>query len=253
LSEEDSAWISFFIAAQKCRSTNFRAVAKDFDEKLVGAIRDMGGNPNNVGGYRPFADDEDVKRFSLKFLFRMALSFAEALVEKEWFLLRTTDTTPFWIGDNPVAMYNGTDFYPRGNIGLHVRGIQIYLPLSSTLTLALWCPSLLEAVQNALKKAHNAIERVPAEMLLLQNPNIDDIDHRVRSAEKFIDAATLIQNAACDGYPLECTSDNVDFHNSLQVLHAERYVMSRDGQFDIAKSMTDKAEKIRKGPRFAIA
>jgi hypothetical protein len=42
-----------------------------------------------------------------------------------------------------VVLQNNNDFAPYGNLGLAVRGIE-HLPLSSTLMLALYCPSIRE-------------------------------------------------------------------------------------------------------------
>ncbi len=49
----------------------------------------------------------------------------------------------FYVGDNPVARHNRFDFAPYGKLGFALKGIQVYLPLSSELTLCAYCPSII--------------------------------------------------------------------------------------------------------------
>ncbi len=63
------------------------------------------------------------------------VSHIDLLLKKDWYLLETRPERPFYVSDNPVVLKNSNDFGPYGNLGLVVRGIQIYLPLSSTLML----------------------------------------------------------------------------------------------------------------------
>jgi len=44
-------------------------------------------------------------------------------------------------------------------------------------------------------------------------------------------------NSVADGTAARCTSKNMMFFNSLQVVWAERYVMSRDGSWELARKM----------------
>jgi len=56
--------------------------------------------------------------------------FGPHFLNKIWFLAKATKTHPFMIGDNPVALQNHIDMEPYGNLGLGVKGIEIYFPLS---------------------------------------------------------------------------------------------------------------------------
>ncbi|MDV5280161.1 DUF4238 domain-containing protein [Leclercia adecarboxylata] len=56
------------------------------------------------------------------------MSHIEHLLKKDWYLLETSPERPFYVSDNPVVLKNSNDFGPYGNLGLAVRGIQIYLP-----------------------------------------------------------------------------------------------------------------------------
>src|SRR4029453_17497765 len=65
------------------------------------------------------------------------------ILDKTWLLFETDAATPFYISDNPVAMQNLVERRGpgRGNLGLSVRGIEIYLPISSLMTLGFFCRS----------------------------------------------------------------------------------------------------------------
>ena len=89
------------------------------------------------------------------------MSHIKHLLSKAWYLLETRPEHPFYVSDNPVVLENRNDFGVYGNIGLAVPGIQIYLPLSSTLMLAMYCPSIRE--QKVREKQHllHLIARAP--------------------------------------------------------------------------------------------
>src|SRR5699024_1203978 len=59
------------------------------------------------------------------------------LLEKSWILFETTKENPFFISDNPVTLYNSINKDVRSNLGIALEGIEIYIPLSSTITLGL--------------------------------------------------------------------------------------------------------------------
>ena len=47
--------------------------------------------------------------------------------------------------------------------------------------------------------------------------------------------------------------DNVTHHNSLQVIHAERYLFSRADDFSLAEEMIEKNTDFVRGPRVTIS
>nr|QWP89203.1 hypothetical protein IHCLGBEB_00006 [Escherichia coli] len=89
------------------------------------------------------------------------VSHIDLLPKKDWYL-ETRPERPFTcIGDNPVVLKNSNDFGPYGNLGLAVRGIQIYLPLSSTLMLAMYCPSIREQMVRQKQHLQHLLARAP--------------------------------------------------------------------------------------------
>lgn len=99
-------------------------------------LREMGADPEKVEGFG-ILDESEVKRITLESFFKFAPEVANIIIKKRWMLFETgyASDHPFYISDNPVTMHNDQDHSPYGNIGFAVKGIQIYIPISSTLLL----------------------------------------------------------------------------------------------------------------------
>lgn len=175
-------------------------------------------------------DEEGARLLSLK-LISDAKEFVPHILEKDWVLLRGNDTNPFYISDNPVALQNMRDFGPRGNLGIGVPGIEIYLPLSSTLTLAMYCRSNTEQLKHACS---NAMRR------------------GVGAAEARAHLEEMI-SAIDTGVPATCRKENIVNLNYLQVLYAERQVYCQRRNFSLAKDMVNKNPSYKYGPRMIVS
>ncbi|PVW13337.1 DUF4238 domain-containing protein [Marixanthomonas spongiae] len=76
-------------------------------------------------------------------MLEQSIKFPEILMNKVWMLSESNNS--FYISDNPVALQNSTDTSKvRGTLGLQSFGIEIYLPLSPSLTLCLFCEKLFK-------------------------------------------------------------------------------------------------------------
>lgn len=98
-------------------------------------------------------------------------------MNKVWMLCESDNS--FYISDNPVVLQNST--YTNeltGSLGLDSRGIEIYLPLSPSLTLCLFCEKMFESSGYNLKYMDNLI--CPSESI--QNLN----SLQVAYSERFI-------------------------------------------------------------------
>lgn len=72
----------------------------------------------------------------------LARDLLPEFVNKSLILYSTTEDHPFYISDNPVVLFNLNQAPRRSTLGLRTRGIQVYLPISSTLCLGFLCPSI---------------------------------------------------------------------------------------------------------------
>ncbi|MDR7345356.1 hypothetical protein J2X14_003803 [Pantoea alhagi] len=160
----------------------------------------------------------------------------EYLLKKDWYLLETAPEHPFYVSDNPVVMKNSNDLGPYGNIGLAVRGIQIYLSLSSTLMLAMYCLSIREQMIRQKQHLLHLLARAPH----LVPRHIQPFE-RLEHIRRYTDYLLM---------PL--TPDHVTHYNALQVEYAEQYVFCGEKDFSLAERMLADNERYRTGPRFTF-
>lgn len=133
LSVEERKTVSFFITLQNLRTKGMLLQTETSMKTFSKQLKDK-------------ANIEVPKIDSKKIWFSMlekATSFYEILMNKVWMLSESNDS--FLISDNPVTLQNTTDVSKiRGTLGLDSFGIEIYLPLSPSLTLCLFCEKLFE-------------------------------------------------------------------------------------------------------------
>jgi hypothetical protein len=159
--------------------------------------------------------------------------YAPSFLNKCWVLAATTRKAPFFVSDNPLARQNMVDRPNRGNLGLNVLGIEIYLPLSPTRALAMWCPSLVEAVHREAASAR--VRRGPSGHIV--NPQ----------------GAVEMSDALLNGGPVHYSAANVENFNSLQVAWSERYIFSTIDDFSLAQTMLAAQPSFVQGPRMVFS
>lgn len=234
LSEGDRRALARFVALQKIRGTNIRA-----------QLRQLGDEFARMGLDVPASDGEAEKLLALNLVHEGLPEFSEAVADKDILLFRACAETEFILGDSGVAFHNDEKTDPYGNLGFHVLGIQIYLPISPSLALGFWCPTLMHkfqtGVQNARRlKAMSVLGRSDLRELALQQQAV---------TERVLKNIAPIVDAYSKGIPIETLEDNVTFMNSLQIREAERYVSSRKGTFELALRMISDNERYRHGLR----
>ena len=158
--------------------------------------------------------------------------FAPHFENKDWLLFETTRDDPLFISDSPVVLDNEVNHRSYGNIGLAVKGIQIYVPLSSTLCLALFCPSILEALDQAI---------VRLEIQLRHRPQPASL----KDSRAFLDRAK-------SGAPIKLEPANVERLNSLQVKMSHRFVFCEMNSFKLVDRMLDKHPHFKTGPKHTV-
>ncbi|HEY9098675.1 MAG TPA: DUF4238 domain-containing protein [Thiobacillus sp.] len=182
---------------------------------------------------------ENAERANMaRMIFNAPKDFAPAIVGKDWVLLQTDSKHPYLIGDNPLTMHNMVDRGLRGNLGLMVEGIEIYFPLSPNLALGMWCPSHREKLVENFQRLGR---------LSNSKPNV---------ARRFAGAwssALDIVEAIQTGKPLMSLPENVEHFNSLQVVSAERFLFSSDGDFALVEDMIRTSPELRYGRRLQEA
>jgi hypothetical protein len=230
LSHEERATLSLFVGAQHVRVQNFREICTHLNTTTADRLRKLGADPNDVKGFKEFSD-EDIKAFTLSMVPRMANELAPLIYDKAWMLCKTVPSVPFYISDNPVTLQNRSWSHPFwGNLGFAVMGIEIYLPLSSTLTLAMFCRSLEEKMRRSLMQGER--RRQPT-----------------RELSKAEAQVAALMKAVTDGTAFSYEGENVLNHNSMQVAFASRFVFSSTDDFSLVTQMLAANEQYRTGLR----
>lgn len=247
LSGEQLAWLSIFLSTQQLRTKHFREVIKSLNEGVADHIRSQGFDPRETEGFDLIETENDLKEASL---FQLALSMkphSELMSSKTSFLAKTTPDKPFWISDHPVVMHNDREFGPYGNIGLAMPGIQIYLPLTSTLLLGLWCTSLADSLYENVENAKHEVKDLSVLRVLGRNPNTPEIEKQIQNRQTIIDEGEPLIQALTESSAVQATADNVTFYNHLQVQWSHRHLMSPIDDFTLAKRMISDNPRFREG------
>jgi hypothetical protein len=221
LSGEDRAALSIFFAVQFIRTKWFRQQFRELPKKLEEHARRVYGDDVDLSGIADHIrvpDDNELAFQTAGFIMKHSRDFALQFANKAWMLAATDTKHPFMIGDHPIGLQNHIDMGPYGNLGLGVKGIEIYFPLSPRRALAMWCPSLHEAFRTAVQVRGEA-------------------------------GARAVLQALENGSPLQYTPEHVMNFNSLQIAHAERFVFSSADEFSLAKRMLADNPSFRIGMR----
>lgn len=221
LTVEDRESIAIFTIIQKARSFNGLCVVDDLISSMSAMMTSRGVEASKIDTLLQQDNTSELKNFFLKVLMDH-IEHVPHILRTSWILYETTEQDPFYISDNPVTLHNDEDFGPFwGNLGLAVRGIQIHLPISSTLTLAFTCRSIAERA-------------IKAKVQLEQMAKID------RTIYFRLDSPSMVLKhgeAYLEGVPMRSTAENIRFLNSLQVKFSERFVFSKVDNFALVREM----------------
>lgn len=234
ISAQSRALLAAFLAIQFVRTRAFRMQWGDMGRLLREKIESMGHQVaigSEAEALMRTPTENEIKIDTARIILQAPTDFGPHFLSKVWFLAKTTRGHPFMIGDNPLALQNHIDMEPYGNLGLAVRGIEIYFPLSSTRALAMWCPSLAKQVAEAAGTLRSLPGQITAPF--------------VRDREGVL----ALDEALTHGTALPYKPEHVMNFNSLQVSRSERYVFSSVRDFSLPIRMLADHPMLRGGPR----
>lgn len=230
------AMLASFLAIQFIRTKAFRMQWAELPRILRRKIESMGDSVapgSQAEALIQEPTENQIKIDTTRMILDAPKNYGPHFLSKVWFLAKTTSSHPFILGDNPVSLQNQVDMEPYGNLGLAVRGIEIYLPLSSTRALVMWCPSLAQQIADAA----DTVRSLPRAVLAAKIKDPDGI---------------LAMDAAIrTGSTLLYDPNHVMNFNSLQVSRSERYLFSSKNDFTLADRMINDFPQIRSGQRLS--
>lgn len=226
LTEKEKSNLSLFLAIQRLRVRNFREQWHYLIGGTKETLKSKGYDPTAFPQLQDLTDDQ-IKEETILFLSKSVKDFAPHYLNKSWILYKAPKSSHFYISDNPITLQNTLNRDPlRGTIGLAVPGIEIHLPLSSHLCLALLCPSVEELMRSQAQKKYEV--------------NLDTVQ-----------IAEFIKGFG-GKIPIKLTGKNVINLNSLQVIYSSRFVYSSKSDFTLVKEMINENPYLRKGSMLQI-
>jgi hypothetical protein len=167
LSENDRKTLSFFIIIQHLR-TKGELIQ---NEKFINSLYEQLMQKAQIE-----IDKIDSKMLWFSMI-EEAVYFYNFLMNKVWMLSESDEL--FYISDNPVVLQNSTNKSEIiGVLGIDSFGIEIYLPLSHSLTLCLFCEKLFQRSGYDGKYIDN---------LICQPENVENLNSlQVAYSERFI-------------------------------------------------------------------
>ena len=244
LTELDRMGLAVFAVIQMQRTASFRLNIADMMEQFSARMRDIGTGYGisehhldvNMPGARKMTDAE-LKALTLS-MTADAAAFGPLVYEKSLILCKAPSGDRFLLSDNPVALHNMQDHGWRGNIGLAVKGIEIYLPISSQLLLWWVCPSYERLFRENLSSAETVLPYA-------------SMDQRGQ-LERLLSGNKQFLSILDTGTPLLSSTDNMLHANSMQVIYAERFVFGPTADFALVREMIDEDPDLRHGPRGTV-
>lgn len=253
LSDEETAAILVFVALQKVRGTNTRASMTDMFDQIRERIRAEGQDAATVSQIGAFDDPEEVKLSALSLVGDNLGDFAKSYTNKVMILLEAVPRETFLLGDTPVVLANHNDTYPYGNLGLEVVGIEIYMPIAPNLTLAFWCPSIVEMMGAAHLATIAKVRLLEPLATLGMGPQANAARAALPEARQRMAKVGADLEAINAKSPLITDGPHMEYLNSLQVGQAERYVLSSTGDFTFVKRMISDNPRYKRGLRANLA
>jgi len=232
----ERAQLCGFFAVQFTRTKNFRERYKSLSDMVLDRVRELSPSEEAFNEFAkgiPEANENHLKLITAESVISAPRDYGPLFNNKTWHVLTTTAKRPFLLGDNPITLQNATDMRPYGNLGLAVKGIEIYFPLTPTRALAMWCPTISEQLIKSGEQLKHLRSRAP-ELL----KGLKDEEGIARLAA-----------AMTNGTPLAYEPVHIENFNSLQISNAERYVFADGENFELARRMLATHPHLSKGPR----
>ena len=232
---DERATLAVLIAFQMLRTRSYRDMYVRLEKELGEHLAESGHTLSDLAGYQPQTEDM-LKAQQIKAITEQIGTFASAICEKDFVLLRAPKGRGFYLSDNPVALHNDAPRHPLfGNLGLAVRGIQIHLPLSAELMLCAWCPSILAELRAGLAKQRRLVSSTILSPKAMAQIDTDLLDKLIRDTNGHQTSAKRIFGCFDDGHPLSLEPINMDFYNTMQVHNAREFIVCQRGDFELAR------------------
>lgn len=246
---EERGYLAYLMAFQMVRTKAQRDRFTEMDNLVRDKFQKMGAPEDQLAEFD--FDPDHLKMRHASFMEHALKEFTETIAIKDYLLIEAAPGRSFYLGDAPMVMHNSGPRDPFwGNIGLSVKGIEIYLPLTSDLLMCAWCPTVIGGHRNELGDKRKLLSgtllgrvmrgEITPSYMKREIAKINELAKPMDDLIAHVDAGT----------PVMATQGNMDLFNSLQMSYAVRHVINRDGDWGIARRFMkdnpdDRGRKIR--------
>lgn len=225
-----------FFAVQMVRTPAQLATTGEIFARMETWLRAEGMPETYFAPDPRLGSSENAERFLMaRRIINAPIDYGQAFTDKDWVLFETDPGSPYLIGDHPLVMHNDLKSDLRCNVGLNVKGIEIYFPISPRLTLGMLCPSIGERLLDGLTKTTTQTA------------------HPCATLEDDPSPPARLIKAMLTGTPFDAGTEGAAFFNALQIANAERFVFSSDGNFCLLKDMLNRDPTLVRGRRMTEA
>ena len=251
LDPEKKRALALLVVFQMTRTRSERDLFTHMEDQIKGHMKNFGLTLDDIAGYAPM-DDNNLTQMHIQHMENAIPEFAQILAQMDFLLLKAPSGQSFYLGDHPVVMHNHNEadkFW--GNIYLTAKGIQIYMPLSSSLTLAIWAQDILAGINAKEAEYNNVMASAILSPNVMGNPqSAKAIKKQMEDLKAFKAPILSLLGHFQNGTPLNISQDNLTFQNTLQISSAKRFVVGDQLGFDLAKRFNQ--ETARSSTRVAI-
>ncbi|PKG37040.1 DUF4238 domain-containing protein [Psychromonas sp. Urea-02u-13] len=231
LSKGDQKYLGIFTIVQMMRVNSIRESLVEMGELIVDKFVGDSVEPDSQADHLLTSFKElDVKTQSIDMLKETPLQLLPYILDKHISLVKAPKGEVFYISDNPIVKYNHQPREHRGNLGLRVKGVEVHLPISPKFCLSFLCSELVDDIRKAVNHHQAAVlmESTSPNGLAESISILNHIDNKITK---------------------ELSSENMEYHNSLQVLHCSRFIYSSNSDFDLVNIMLSDNPNIGLNPR----
>jgi hypothetical protein len=235
-SAEENGNLALLMAFQFIRTKKMRLLPQRMSLQLREQVAKMGLDPEKVRGLEPL-DEEALKRLHVRNQVEGLEKYTKLIAEKEFFLMAAPAGRSFYLGDHPVVLHNDEERRGMfGGLGLAVPYIQIYLPLSSGLTLCAYDKAELGQLMKS--RDESILDSASYALAKLRRGEITAAQMKqAMDSARARDVTTQILDCIRAGVPVDVGPEQVQCYNSLQAFQAHRFVVDPDGKFEVAAEM----------------
>jgi hypothetical protein len=221
LSNDELYELAHLGAVQFARTRKMRNMILEMEDLIVNHVEKMGRTKEDIKDY-VFSGHELAPMKELQMMMDSIPEFTRIMSLKHIVLAEAPRRSPLMISDHPVVMDNNiVEYSPhRGNLGLAVMGVEIYLPIHPEYALWFICPIWAETIKKSHEQILNLFHSSPQNLQNIKTKPILEMYETIFSRK-----------------PFKLNHENVTRLNSIQAKQSTRFIFSSSDDFSLLKKM----------------